>query len=180
MSDAFFPVTMPANRTDTVEGGWRECFEQFAPKLLLFARQWVQATADAEDVVQEGFVRCWRHRGGQAAANPALLFAAHRSAALDARRKEQRRRRRELATMPASEHSPFTCPLEDRELRDVVQSALQQLPLEQREVLVLRIWGELSFPEIADVMEVGVDTAASRHRYALAALRKLIPTNPLT
>ena len=54
-----------------------------------------------------------------------------------------------------------------------------ELPLEQREVLVLRIWAELSFPEIAEILDVGVDTAASRHRYALAALRKLIPVNPL-
>lgn len=82
--------------------------------------------------------------------------------------------------MSAPEAVAFSSELESRELAETVQAALKQLPLEQREVLVLRVWGELSFPEIAEVLEIPVDTAASRHRYALAALRKLIPTNPLT
>ena len=180
MSETVLPAARPNDRPAPVETDWRECFERVAPKLLLFARQWVQTAADAEDAVQEAFVRCWRHRGGQIAAHQSLLFAAVRSAALDARRREERRRRRELVALPASDATPFACEMENRELADAVQAALRQLPIQQREVLVLRIWGELTFPEIADVMDVAVDTAASRHRYALAALRKLIPNNPLT
>src|SRR5450432_939922 len=180
MSETVFPAARSTERLAAAEADWRECFERLAPKLLLFARQWVRAPADAEDVVQEAFVRCWRHRSGQIAENQSLYFAAVRSAALDARRREERRRRREIAALPASDATPFACEMEDRELADTVQAALLKLPVEQREVLVLRIWGELTFPEIADVMDVAVDTAASRHRYALAALRKLMPTNPLT
>ena len=180
MSETVLPADRPTDRPVTDETEWRECFERIAPKLLLFARQWAQAAADAEDLVQEAFVRCWRHRGGQSAANQSLFFAAVRSAGLDARRREERRRRREIAVLSISETTPFACALEDRELADTVQAALRQLPLEQREVLVLRIWGELTFPEIAEVMDVGAETAASRHRYALASLRKLMPTNPLT
>ncbi len=180
MSETAYPAARTNVRPAAVEADWRECFERLAPKLLLFARQWVQATADAEDVVQDAFVRCWRHRHGQIAENQSLYFAAVRSAALDARRREERRRRRESAVLSNSDVTPFACEMEDRELADTVHAALQKLPIEQREVLVLRIWGELTFPEIADVMDVAVDTAASRHRYALAALRKLLPTNPLT
>ncbi len=180
MSETAFPAARPIERPAPAEADWRECFERLAPKLLLFARQWVQAAADAEDVVQEAFVRCWRHRSGQIAESQSLYFAAVRSAALDARRREERRRRRESAVLPASDAIPFACEMEDREMADAVQTALRQLPIAQREVLVLRIWGELTFPEIAEVMDVAVDTAASRHRYALAALRKLIPNNPLT
>ncbi|MDP9185824.1 MAG: RNA polymerase sigma factor, partial [Verrucomicrobiota bacterium] len=39
---------------------WKNCFSQLAPGLLLFARQWARSTADAEDIVQEAFVRFWR------------------------------------------------------------------------------------------------------------------------
>src|SRR2546422_8794618 len=39
---------------------WKVCFAQLAPGLLLFARQWTRSPADAEDVVQEAFVRFWR------------------------------------------------------------------------------------------------------------------------
>jgi RNA polymerase sigma-70 factor (ECF subfamily) len=179
MSSSVFPAFVPAERPAAVESDWRESYDRLAPRLLLFARQWVGGMTDAEDVVQEAFVRCWRHGGGRNAENSALLFAAVRSAALDARRREERRRRRENDAAPVVDIVPFNCALEDRELAESVQAALHQLPLEQREVLVLRIWAELSFPEIAEVLDIGVDTAASRHRYALGALRKIIPVNPL-
>src|SRR5262245_9259403 len=39
---------------------WRNCFSEVAPGLLLFARQWVQSAADAEDIVQDAFVKFWR------------------------------------------------------------------------------------------------------------------------
>lgn len=179
MTSPYVSACVPHGRTGAAGCDWREHYTRHAPRLLLYARQWAGSAADAEDLVQEAFIRCWR-RGGRMADNSALLFTAVRSAALDARRREDRRRRRELeAGAVLAEAMPFSCELEDRELADSVQAALQKLPLEQREVLVLRIWGELSFPDIAEVLDIGVDTAASRHRYALAALRKLIPTNPL-
>jgi RNA polymerase sigma-70 factor (ECF subfamily) len=62
-------------------------------------------------------------------------------------------------------------PIEQEERRAAVEAALRQLPAEQREVVVLKIWGELSFPQIASTLEVPVNTAASRYRYALARLR---------
>ncbi len=180
MSSSVFPALVPTERPAATEANWRESYDRLAPRLLLFARQWVGGMSDAEDIVQEAFVRCWRHGGGRMADNSALLFSAVRSAALDARRREERRRRREKdVAATAAEAAPFNCELEDRELSESVQAALRQLPLEQREVLVLRVWAELSFPQIAEVLDIGVDTAASRHRYALAALRKLIPVNPL-
>ncbi len=39
---------------------WKVCVASLAPGFLLFARQWVRSRADAEDVVQEPFVRLWR------------------------------------------------------------------------------------------------------------------------
>src|SRR5207245_10547306 len=39
---------------------WKSCFSEVAPGLLLFARQWVQSAADAEDIVQEAFIKFWR------------------------------------------------------------------------------------------------------------------------
>src|ERR1700726_4486127 len=39
---------------------WKVCFSAFGPGLLLFARQWVRSPADAEDIVQDAFVKLWR------------------------------------------------------------------------------------------------------------------------
>jgi DNA-directed RNA polymerase specialized sigma24 family protein len=39
---------------------WMSCFCEIGPGLLLFARQWARSAADAEDIVQEAFVKFWR------------------------------------------------------------------------------------------------------------------------
>ena len=49
---------------------------------------------------------------------------------------------------------------------------LDLLPVEQREVLVMKIWNDLTFAEIASALEISQNTAASRYRYALVALKK--------
>src|SRR5262249_2924834 len=72
---------------------WRICFSEAAPGLLLFARQWVHSAADAEDIVQEAFVKFWRRNHN--VENRALLYAAVRSIALDFIRRDTRRARRE-------------------------------------------------------------------------------------
>jgi RNA polymerase sigma-70 factor (ECF subfamily) len=65
----------------------------------------------------------------------------------------------------------FETPLEGDERRAAIEEALQRLPRDQREVLVLKIWGELTFEQIGMTLELSPNTAASRYRYALAALR---------
>lgn len=52
-----------------------------------------------------------------------------------------------------------------------VRQALLRLPPEQRECVVLHIWGGLTFREVAALTGVSLDTAASRYRYALEKLR---------
>jgi RNA polymerase sigma-70 factor (ECF subfamily) len=51
---------------------------------------------------------------------------------------------------------------------------IEKLPEEQREVVVLRIYGDLSFKEISDITGVSINTALGRMRYALLNLRKSI------
>jgi RNA polymerase sigma-70 factor (ECF subfamily) len=52
-----------------------------------------------------------------------------------------------------------------------LQSALAELPVEQREVIMLRVWGRMTFEEAAAVLDISPNTAASRYRYALEKLR---------
>ena len=153
---------------------WRTCFSQLAPGLVLFARQWVRTSADAEDIVQEAFVRFWRTN--RDVANRGLLYATVRSVALDLIRKDSRRARREVE---ASWDSPQTAEpqfdTEDDSQRQLV-GAMGRLPEEQREVLVMKIWNDLTFAEIGEAIGISQNTAASRYRYALAALKKdLLP-----
>jgi RNA polymerase sigma-70 factor (ECF subfamily) len=149
---------------------WKVCFSEFGPGLLLFARQWVRSPADAEDIVQEAFVKFWRRN--HKIDNRALLYATVRSIALDLIRRDSRRARREAEAFSDAEQS-----IEPQfELGDESQRALaaavDRLPHEQREVLVMKIWNELTFAEIATALGISNNTAASRYRYALSALKK--------
>jgi RNA polymerase sigma-70 factor (ECF subfamily) len=52
-----------------------------------------------------------------------------------------------------------------------LRRALGALPNDQRQVMVLHIWGELTFSQISDLLDLSSNTVASRYRYALAKLR---------
>ena len=156
------------------DDSWKSWFHLYGPKLLLCARQWTRSLADAEDVVQEAFVRFWKHQRELPGEPMALLVTSVRRAAFDLARRETRRTaREERATEGLDDHAPiFDAALDGDERRDAIEAALRRLPAEQREVLVLKIWGELTFDEIARQLEIPPNTAASRYRYALAALRR--------
>ena len=157
---------------ERIDEDWKTCFAQLGPALLLFARRWTNSRADAEDIVQEAFVRFWR--GQHSIANRALLYAAVRSAALDRLRSDHRRARREASVaLDGADHfePQFAAGDEGQEL---LAAAVERLPDEQREVVILKIWNELTFAEIAGILEISPNTAASRYRYALGALRKTL------
>jgi RNA polymerase sigma-70 factor (ECF subfamily) len=160
-------------------GTWQSWFDAYGRKLVLFARQWASSAFDAEDIVQEAFVRFWRSDYRNDADAHVQLFAMVRRAGLDATRKRLRREAREHAAVAAGEiESWFVLPDDSRETSREVECALSQLPTEQREVVVLKIWGELTFEEIARSLQISPNTAASRYRYGLQALRKSL--KPIT
>jgi RNA polymerase sigma-70 factor (ECF subfamily) len=145
---------------------WREILARRGPALVLYARQFVASVQDAEDAVQEGFVRFWRsHR--RARVDVGYLYSCVRSAAIDLTRSEVSRRRRNATAIDAAA-SAFDPAQPERAAQ--VEAALAQLRPEQREVVVMRIWGRLTFSQIAAALRINPNTAASRYRYALEQL----------
>jgi len=73
--------------------------------------------------------------------------------------------------------------VEGRMITDQVESDLQrlleELPADQKEVLVMRMYQDMSFKEIADLTGVSINTALGRMRYALMNLRKVIDKNQI-
>lgn len=73
--------------------------------------------------------------------------------------------------------------IEDRILREQthqeLRNMIQRLPDEQKEVLIMRHYGEMSFRDIADITEVSINTALGRMRYALNNLRKMLQSKEL-
>jgi len=155
------------------DDSWKDWFALHGPKLLLCARQWTRSLADAEDVVQDAFVRFWRNQRQLGGEPLALVLTSIRRASFDLARREFRRAaREELAETRPDDAAPwFETPLEGEDRRRAIEAALRRLPAEQREVLVLKIWGELTFAQIAEKLDTPLNTVASRYRYALNALR---------
>ncbi len=147
-----------------------ELYDAFSRRLHGYARALVRAEADADEALQETFLGLLRNRKRlDAVEDPvAYLFRSVRNAALAAR---ERARRRGVAIESIAE--PFV------EARDPADAAgaeeanalLAKLPDEQREVVVLRVYSGMTFEEIAQVLEVSINTAASRWRYAAEKLR---------
>jgi RNA polymerase sigma-70 factor (ECF subfamily) len=134
---------------------------------------------DAEDIVQEVFMGVLksRHRLVDVQDLGAYLFTALRRAA--GRWAARRARGRALlqsaaSTAPAAaDRHECSHPSSQR-----LDQALASLPAEQREVITLKIDGELTFAQIAQVIGVSINTAASRYRYALEKLRIALEASP--
>jgi RNA polymerase sigma-70 factor (ECF subfamily) len=157
---------------------WKLWLDEHGAALVLFARQWVASHADAEDVVQDAFVRFWRSRH-RVAEPVAYLYACVKHCGLDWQRAGKRRSRREEAHAKAETEPMFYGPLEQDERRTAIEAALASLPEKQREVLVMKVWGGLTFNQIAEALAVSIDTAASRYRYALARLHEELAEEPI-
>jgi len=158
---------------------WEQTFDQaytdHGRALVLFARQWAHSLSDAEDLVQEGFVKAFKARDTLEPTRIApALYNAVRWAGIDRLRSRIRRQKREEEVGSRATVSWFETTLESDERRDAVQRSLATLPDEQREVLVMKIWGELSFRAIGEALEISQNTAASRYRYGLDALRSTL------
>jgi RNA polymerase sigma-70 factor, ECF subfamily len=151
---------------------WRSWIAGRAHTFLLYARQQTQCEEDARDVLQDSLFDAWRRTSGGVPDN-ALVFATIRRRAIDAARAAGSRSRRESAWAGGAED----CFAPDPAAADTgraLAAAVQSLPDPLREVLTLRIWGDLTFPEIARLTGAPVATVTSRYRYALDRLRETL------
>ena len=163
---------------------WREWLEKSGPRLLLFARQQTRTQDDAQDVFQDALVklaekvRSGDFVGGQDAWMP-YLYTAIRRLAIDLSRKDDRRKRRENNVFldgevaQSSINDPwFENESSDDETRNQLEESLKELPPKFSEVITMKIWGERTFAEIGEILGISQNTAASRYRYGLEALKR--------
>ncbi len=151
---------------------WDQWLAAHAGRFLLYARERTGSTADAEDVLQDALVESWRRTPAGRTPDDALVYATIRRRAIDLGRSRDRRARREEKAAPESEAVWFACGVEQAETAALLERAVRALPEKQREIIGLKVWGELTFEEAARVAGVPPATAASRYRYALDELRK--------
>jgi RNA polymerase sigma-70 factor (ECF subfamily) len=141
----------------------RQLYEKHGRGLIAYAGSFVRGFAAAEDVLHQVFERLLRGDIELTNSPVPYLYRAVRNASLNYVR--DRARDTELAD------DWLESPTGLDEAGVVLQSVLQELPEEQREMIVLRVWGQMSFEEAAGTLGISPKTAASRYRYGLMKLR---------
>jgi len=135
--------------------------------LVLYARQWCRTP---EDAVQDVFLLLMRQR--TAPDNPVgWLYRAVRNRAITASRSAGRRSRHEAAAA-GRDDAWFVATPEAQLDAAAATRALEDLPIEQRETIVARLWGELPFEQVAQLTGCSVSTAFRRYQAGLSALRE--------
>jgi RNA polymerase sigma-70 factor (ECF subfamily) len=118
----------------------------------------------AQEVVQELFLKLARDAEAitNARSERAMLFTMARNLALDALRQRQRQEKALDWFEPAADH-------------EALIAALAALPEEQRSVVHLHVWEDMTFRKIGELLGLPTQTIASRYRYALDKLRAQSP-----
>ena len=151
-----------------------QLYDAHAAALFAFLLNLTRDEADTRDLLQEIFVKLAREPArlaGVRVERAFLVQLAHNAAIDLLRRRGTRERTKEnYAAEMISPFAPATEP--DEEIfRQALAAALAALPAEQRAVVHLKLWGDLTFAEIAAALEIPPNTAASRYRYGLDKLR---------
>jgi RNA polymerase sigma-70 factor (ECF subfamily) len=149
-------------------------FDAYAGRLVLYARQWLEAQW-AEDVVQDVFIRLMAQPREPQRVGP-WLFAAVRNASISAFRSESSRRNRERKVAGESQDWFESHPAD---LLDAAaaESALTKLAAREREVIVLRIWGQLTLAEIGEIVQMPLSSVHDCYRSGIAALRHTLESS---
>lgn len=182
----------PASTTvdeDSSPIDWSSWLAEYGSQLLLYARQQCRNQSDAEDVLQEALVQLVRavESGSFTGARTqwcAYAYTAVRHLAMDRGRREQVRlnyvRNQQETLQEGKEEAPWLSSAADDEyLRSRLEALLRQLEPDFAEVVVLHIWGNHTFQQIADMTGTKLSTIASRYRYALKKMHDELKNNPI-
>lgn len=145
-------------------------YEQHSRGLLAYACAVTASFAAAEDAVHSVFERLLQGRTAITGPPAPYLYRAVRNTALN----HIRSKTREVDLTDVWLESPAGMEQSALEL----QAALKELPEDQREVIILHIWAQMSFEEISGALEISPNTAASRYRYGLSKLRARFVSEP--
>ena len=175
-ADAIYERLLVVRAQSGDDAAFAELVERYSPKLRYFLRKLLSSADGAEDALQDVWLAVLRHlpRLDAPAALRTWLYRIARDRAF------ARLRKRKLVQQPLAEAELVDCQEDEVSLSPdeaaAVHAALDQLPAEQREVLVLRFLEDLSYEEIARVIGCQIGTVRSRLHYGKRALHKALDT----
>jgi RNA polymerase sigma-70 factor (ECF subfamily) len=155
----------------------RQLYDEHAPALFAFLLNFTRSDADARDILQELFLKLTARPGQLAGVREMrayLIRLVHRQA-IDAhrRRASQAALVERVAAEPVALFAAGSDPDQDA-FRTALAAALADIPEDQRAVVHLKLWEQMTFAEIAAALDIPANTAASRYRYGLDKLQTLL------
>ena len=167
--DRFLLTALAAGDTSALQ----VLYEKYSAPVLHLLLLHTASREDAEDLMQEAFLALVeRGRGVTKIRNARaylLKVALNKAGRLYGKNRPME--------MQLDEHSLVdhdAVPSEQRLDTLRVQEALAQLPLQQCEAIILKVWHEYTFAEMAEVFDIPINTAASRYRYGLEKLQRIL------
>ena len=151
-------------------------YDEHADSLFAFLLSFLRNEQDAHDLLQEVFVRIARQPDllrRSREERSYLLGLAHNAAVDWMRRRTAREKYHERSAEPARVFAASDDP-DEAKFREALSQALAELPEEQRVVVHLKLWENLTFGQIAETLAIPPNTAASRYRYGIDKLRSLL------
>lgn len=150
-------------------------YEEHASGLFAFLMNLTRSEADTKNALQETFCRLVRQPElASGLRQPrAFLFKVAYRVIIDQQRREATRARYVEEADQAAILMTAADP-DEATFRREVEAAMITLPTEQRAVLHLKLWEDLTFDEIARALDIPANTAASRYRYGLDKLREAL------
>ena len=150
-------------------------YDEHAQALFAFLLNFTRHEADTRDLLQEVFVRVAQRPGllsGVRDERAFLLRLAHKPAIDLIRRRSTREKHHEHFSGEAASIFAPAPEADEGAFREALSAALGELPADQRAVVHLKLWEGLTFEQIAELLEIPLNTAASRYRYGLDKLRQ--------
>ncbi len=151
-------------------------FHRYQYQLCRHIEHMVNNLSVAEDLVVESFLRLHRHRDGYRKDHSirGWMYTIARNLARNWLKRERLKRWLPLTISDPALTLETPSVSEDNEIRERITAAFAQLPLRQREVCSLRLFGELSLEEIARIVKASLGTVKSRLFYGQQRLRDLL------
>lgn len=154
--------------------------ERWQQRIHRFAYRYFSSHDEAMEITQKTFIRAYKKLDtlDDAEKFQAWIFRIANNLCIDETKRAGRRRSTSMEAL--SDHpvanndaSNPESKVQQRQLGSILQLALNQLPPEQRIVVIMKEFEELKFREIAEILDIPENTAKSRMYYGLKTLRKL-------
>ncbi len=162
--------------------------KRYLKPIYSFVFRYTGNSQDAEDITQEVFVKAWRNlkKFNQNRSFKTWIFSIAKNTCIDFLKKKktipfsqfENEKRENILSEELFDKSPLPDEIfEKKDLVEILNKALESLPIKYRLVLFLRYNDHFTFKEIAEILGESINTIKSRHQRAIQLLKKILKVN---